>query len=119
MIKTFFYPACKAVFILLLLVAVSSSVQAQKKSTAQLNDDLSILLDTNEPVSTTYEADISHYASNTADQQKADQFIKQFERPYAKMEVDLKNHKVTITLELNAVTSGWSVEKWNEYLKSN
>lgn len=101
-----------------MLVSHFSFAQSQLP-TAQLSDDMSIILDTDNAVSVIYEADVSQYAYNMQDQQKANSFIEQFERPYVNCEVNLQSHKMTITLEMNTETNNWTVSQWNEYLKSN
>jgi len=111
---------CLSVLIFGLLASNLLLAQSQSEyPTAWLTDDLSITLDTDSPVSTIYVADVSHYSANMADQQKADAFIKYFEHPNVTFNVDLQSYKLTITLEKNAENENWTVERWNEYLKSN
>jgi hypothetical protein len=98
-----------------LLLGFSNQIQAQ---TARLTDDLSIFLVSSHPLSTSYDADISHYSANMSDQQTAEEFIAQFKRPYIRTEVDFGNLKAKIVLEINSITSTWTVQKWNEYLKT-
>lgn len=112
---------------LLLLCALSISVQAQTISTqgtatpnAFLNDDLSITLKTyQQDVPETFTASVSMYAYNMPDQATADTFMDQFEREFATIEVDQPSLTMTLTLEMNAETSDWTVHDWNEHLKSN
>ena len=85
----------------------------------QLNDDMSILLNTALPVQSTYKVDVKQYASNMPNQKAADQFIKQFERPNVSCKVDVKTYVLTITMDMNTETRSWSAERWNKSLKSN
>ena len=108
--------------------AASGSLFAQSLSTiatptpapaVQLTDDLTINLNPEYQVSAVYIADVSHYASNMPDQQAADAFMDKFERDYVTVEVDLAGLKALISLEMNATTSLWTVEQWNQHLQSN
>ncbi|MFT5263056.1 MAG: hypothetical protein ACI8YQ_001796 [Polaribacter sp.] len=104
---------------LLILLTVSLSVQAQSLSGAQINDNRTIVLDVDAPLSLTYEVDVNHFASNMPDQAIADSFVDQFERNYVECSVDRATLILTVTLETNAITSSWTVAEWNQYLKTN
>ena len=102
-----------------LFISNSAFGQAQSSFDIQLNNDYTMTLNYGLSESGTYVGDVSQFASNMPDQQTADQFMEQFERDYVSIEVDLQSQKAMVTLELNATTSTWSKEQWNEHLKSN
>jgi hypothetical protein len=101
--------------------AASTNVKQEVPPTSavQLNDDMSIMLNTALPVMATYKVDVKHYASNMSDQRAADSFVKQFERPNVSCKVNAKTNVLTITLKMTGETSTWTAEQWNEHLKSN
>lgn len=125
MIQLFIRKLPRVVFVFLLLFSVSTAVEAQMLSTTpepivELTDDYKLSLDTDYDVLTTYYVHVPDQAPNMPDQATAEAYMDQYERPYATITVvDLDNHRIMVSLEMNATTSDWTVDQWNQHLGTN
>ena len=110
----------KTLLTILFIVAGTSVLVAQSSTpSATFMDDMTIQLASDQLISTTYEADLGQILFSITDRETANSFLDKYEKPFIKFDVDFENKKAKITLELNRTTSKWSVQEWNEYLKSN
>ncbi|MFT4663843.1 MAG: hypothetical protein ACI9XB_000784 [Gammaproteobacteria bacterium] len=128
MTKSFFQNLFRTGFLLLFFFALSFSTEAQTLSTTapppataklKFHDDYSIVIETEVPVVSSYNGSVTAYASNMHDPASAEIYMDQFERQYASINVDFPNLTITLTLDMNSVTNSWTVEQWNEHLKTN
>ncbi len=85
----------------------------------QFNGDFTLTLTKGLTESGTYVGNVSQFESDMPDQQTADLFMDQFEREHVNITVNLQSLKAMVALELNETTSSWSMQQWNDHLKSN